>query len=92
MVSSVFFTLGNGKFDIILYVLPLWKTLLIGMSFPNKGTMTCVILCSVSWNYFSLIVILINGSVIEEHEIHAVVLLTEVPLTFGAAVTKLHFP
>ena len=40
---------------------------------------------------FRLIVILINGSVKEEHEIHAVVLLTEVPLTFGAAVTKLRF-
>ena len=57
------------------------------MSFPNKGITTCVILCSVVVELLFAFVILINGSVIEEHEIHAVVLLKEVPLAFGAAVS-----
>ena len=31
------------------------------------------------------------NKVMEKHEIHAAILLTEVPLTFGAAITKLRF-
>ena len=47
-----------------------------------------MILCSVGVELLFAFVILINGSVIEEHEIHAAILLKEVPLTFGAAVTN----
>ena len=57
----------------------------VGMSFPNNGDTTCVILCSVVVEL--LFVLFYFNKVIEEHEIHAAMLLTEVPLTFGAAIT-----
>ena len=59
----------------------------VGMSFPNNGNTTCVILCSVVVEL--LFGVFYFNKSIEEHGIHAAILLTEVPLTFGAVITKL---